>query len=170
MLNLDGTSFPGLARNTTVLREKAEEYKAGKISLDAYEFFDSMKRNEISNMSSWCSGVGELPILAIGVGILYGIHANASVDNNNWGLSVVIAWASAAWLACSIPWFVLEKKRPGQDVPPGMNIVVAGLWQLGRALTQIWKLKQTLMYFIGGWHIDCRWILLKWLNRILFAG
>ena len=129
-----------------------------------------MKRNEISNMSSWCSGVGELPILAIGVVILHSIHANASVDNNNWGLSVVIAWASAAWLACSIPWFVLEKKRPGQDVPMGTNIVMAGLRQLGRALTQIWRLKQTLMYFLGTWRMECLRVLLKRLNRLFFVG
>ena len=41
----------------------------------------------------------------------------------------------------------LEKRRPGQD--PGMNIVLAGFWQLYRAFTQIWQLKQSLAYLIG---------------------
>jgi len=46
-----------------------------------------------------------------------------------------------------MPWFVLEKRRPGQD--PGMNIVLAGFWQLWRAVTRIWELKQSLYYLIG---------------------
>ena len=142
-------SFPGLARNTSAMKEKAEEYKAGTISRETYDLFDSMKRNEISNLSAMWSGIGEIPIIAVGVGILYSVHANSSTEANNWGLSVAITWSSAAWLLCSIPWFVLEKKRPGQDVPPGFNIVTAGLWQLGRAFTQIWRLKQSLTYLFG---------------------
>jgi Vacuole effluxer Atg22 like len=38
---------------------------------------------------------------------------------------------------------------PGQAVPANMNIVTAGFWQVYRAITQIWKLKQSLMYLIG---------------------
>lgn len=30
-----------------------------------------------------------------------------------------------------------------------MNIVVAGFWQLWRAFTQVWQLKQSLFYLIG---------------------
>lgn len=72
---------------------------------------------------------------------------NEVTANNNWGLSVLIAFATGVWLLVSIPWFVLEKRRPGID--PGMNIVIAGFWQLWRALTQIWHLKQSLFYLIG---------------------
>lgn len=30
-----------------------------------------------------------------------------------------------------------------------MNIVLAGIWQLWRAITQIWQLRQSLFYLIG---------------------
>lgn len=78
---------------------------------------------------------------------MFGLRVDESQANNNWGLSVLIAFASGVWLLVSLPWFVLEKRRPGQD--PGRNIIVAGLRQLYHAGTEVWKLKQSLLYLIG---------------------
>lgn len=140
-------AFPGLARNTTVLREKAREFEDGTITREQYDHVDSMKRNELSNMAFYVQSVGEIFILAVIVGVLFGVNVNASTANNNWGLSVLIAFASGVWLLLALPWFIIEKRRPGQD--PGMNIVLAGFWQLRRAASQIWQLRQSLFYLIG---------------------
>ncbi|MCJ1379828.1 hypothetical protein MMC17_002931 [Xylographa soralifera] len=142
-------AFPGLARNTPQLRAKAEEYSAGTISRDEYDFADMMQRSRLSNMAFYIQSLGEIVILALIVGILYGVNVNASVANNNYGLSVLIAFATGVWVLLAIPWFVIEKRRPGQPLPPNMNIVMVGFWQLYRALTQIWRLKQSLIYLIG---------------------
>ncbi|MCJ1289425.1 hypothetical protein MMC34_000957 [Xylographa carneopallida] len=142
-------AFPGLARNTPQLRAKAEEYSAGTISRDEYDFADMMQRSRLSNMAFYIQSLGEIVILAVIVGVLYGVNVNASVANNNYGLSVLIAFATGVWVLLAIPWFVIEKRRPGQPLPPNMNIVMVGFWQLYRALTQIWKLKQSLIYLIG---------------------
>ncbi|KAK1067459.1 hypothetical protein LTR74_006320 [Friedmanniomyces endolithicus] len=140
-------AFPGLARNTRIMRDKAREFEAGAITRDEYDHVDSMKRNELSNVAFYIQSLGEIVILAVIVGVMFALNVNASVANNNWGLSVLIAFASGVWLLLALPWFILEKRRPGQD--PGMNIVLAGFWQLWRALTQIWQLKQSLFYLIG---------------------
>ena len=140
-------AFPGLARNTMELREKARQYEAGEITRDEYDLADSMKRNQLSNWSFYIQSVAEIFILAIIVGIMFGVNVNSSTANNNWGLSVLIAFATGVWILVAMPWFVLEKRRPGQD--PGMNIVLAGFWQLWRAVTRIWELKQSLYYLIG---------------------
>lgn len=140
-------AFPGLARNTRHLREQAVAFENGEITREQYDQEDSMKRNELSNIAFYIQSVGELVILAIIVGIMFGVNVNASTANNNWGLSVLIAFASGVWLLLSIPWFVLEKKRPGPD--PGMNIIVASFWQLWHAMRQIWQLRQSLCYLIG---------------------
>lgn len=140
-------AFPGLARNTRVMREKCQEYEEGRITREEYDHVDSMKRNELSNVAFYTQSLGEIVILAVIVGVLFGVHVNASEANNNWGLSVLIAFASGVWLLLAIPWFVMEKRRPGQD--PGMNIVLAGLWQLRRAFTQVWQLRQSFFYLIG---------------------
>ncbi|MCJ1484878.1 hypothetical protein MMC06_005051 [Schaereria dolodes] len=142
-------AFPGLARNTPQLRAKAEEYDAGDISRDEYDFADTMQRSRLSNMAFYIQSLGEIIILAVIVGVLFGVNVNASQANNNWGLSVLIAFATGVWVLLAIPWFVIEKRRPGQPLPPNMNIVLVGFWQLYRALTQIWRLKQSFIYLIG---------------------
>lgn len=115
-------AFPGLARNTPQLRAKAEEYSAGTISRDEYDFADMMQRSRLSNMAFYIQSLGEIVILAVVVGVLYGVNVNASVANNNWGLSVLIAFATGVWVLLAIPWFVIEKRRPGQPLPPNMNM------------------------------------------------
>jgi hypothetical protein len=136
-------AFPGLARNTPELRQKAEEYQAGEIDREKYDFVDMMLRNKIQNMAFIWQSVGEVFILAILVGILWALHVNDSEANNNWGLSVLIAYCTGVWVLLAIPWFMVEKRRPGQPLPPGMNLVSVGFWQLYRAVTQIWRLKQS---------------------------
>lgn len=140
-------AFPGLARNTTDIRAKAEELKNGKISRDEYDFADSMKRNEISNTAFCVQSVGATIILAVTVGVVFSTKTDSSEANNNWGLSVLIAFPTGIWLLLSIPWFFLEKHRSG--IEAGRNIVITGLLQLWRAVTQIWQLRQTLAYLIG---------------------
>ena len=106
-----------------------------------------MKRNELSNVAFYAQSMGEIVILAVIVGIMFGINVNASQANNNWGLSVLIAFTAGVWILLAIPWFYVEKKRPGQD--PGMNIVLAGLFQIYYALKSIWQLRQSFMYLIA---------------------
>lgn len=67
-------------------------------------------------MAFYIQSLGEILILAVIVGIMFGLHVNASTENNNWGLSVLIAFASGVWLLLAIPWFIKEKRRAGQEV------------------------------------------------------
>ncbi|KAL3470652.1 autophagy-related protein 22-like protein [Aspergillus californicus] len=141
-------AFPGLARNTVEMKTKADDFKAGTISREEYDFADTMKRSQLANVAFYVQSVAEIFILAIIVGIMFGLHVDDSEANNNWGLSVLIAFASGVWLLVSIPWFFLEKRRPGLDTS-GQNIILAGLKQLSLAIRQIWKLKQSLIYLVG---------------------
>jgi MFS-type transporter involved in bile tolerance (Atg22 family) len=113
-----------------------------------YDFADMMKRNELSNQAFYVQSICEVFILAIIVGIMWGLKVNESAANNNWGLSVLIAFATGVWILCAIPWFILEKRRPGQD-PGHQSILVAGFKQLGYAMAQIWQLRQSLAYLVG---------------------
>ena len=115
-------AFPSLARNTPELRLKAEQYTAGNITRDEYDFADMIQRSRLANMAFYIQSLGEIVILAVIVGVLYGVNVNASVENNNYGLSVLIAFATGVWVLLAVPWFVVEKRRPGQAVPPRMNM------------------------------------------------
>ncbi|KAF7163150.1 hypothetical protein CNMCM5623_008220 [Aspergillus felis] len=140
-------AFPGLARNTAEMKDRADAYVAGRISREEYDNADTMARSRLANVAFYVQSVAEIVILAVIVGIMFGLRVDESQANNNWGLSVLIAFASGVWLLVSLPWFVLEKRRPGQD--PGRNIIVAGLTQLYHAGRDVWKLKQSLLYLIG---------------------
>ena len=108
-----------------------------------------MKRNEISNLSAAVGAAGELAVIAIGIGIFKAMRVNLTLQNNSRGLSAFNAFGAAAELALALPWFILEKRRPGLPCPGNMNIIQAGIWQLYRAGKDIWKLKQSLIYLIG---------------------
>ncbi|KAI0156580.1 autophagy-related protein 22-like protein [Xylariaceae sp. FL1272] len=142
-------AFPALARNTPLLKEAARAYADGEITHQEYDHKDEMERSRLSNIAFYIQSVGEIVILAIIVGILFGVKANASTENNNLGQSVLIAFSTGVWLLLSIPWFLIEKKRPGLKVPPGQNMVTVGFWQLKEALGQIWHLKMSLVYLVG---------------------
>lgn len=149
-------AFPGLARNTPQLRAKAEELTNRTITRDEYDYADTLQRSRLSNMAFYIQSCGEIVILALIVGVLYGVHVTASEANNNYGLSALIAFATGVWVLLAIPWFILEKRRPGQQLPPNMNIVMVGFWQLYRAVTQIWRLRQSLLYLIGMQRHGCQ--------------
>lgn len=141
-------AFPGLARNTPEMKDKASAYVAGAITRDEYNYADSLMRSRLANVAYIIQSLTEVVILAIIIGIMFGLKVKESDANNNWGLSVIIAFGSAIWLVVSLPWFFLEKRRPGQD-PGKRSILVAGLWQIWHAIKAIWKLKQSLIYLIG---------------------
>lgn len=142
-------AFPSLARNTTKLKDSRLQYESGDITLEELDRRDEMERSRLSNVSFYIQSVGEVVILAIIVGIMFGVKVDESTENNNWGLSVLIAFATAVWLVLSLPWFFVEKKRPGMQIPPGYNIVTVGFWQLYEAMTQIRQLKQSLIFLAG---------------------
>ena len=66
-------------------------------SIEEHAYLESLQRNRFSNMSLVVSSAGEVVILAIMVGILKGINADASVENNTRGFSAIIAFSAAAW-------------------------------------------------------------------------
>lgn len=142
------SAFPGLARNTPEMKGHVDDLAAGKISREEYDFADTMKRSQLANIAFYIQSLAEIIILAIIVGLMFKIDVNASEANNNWGLSVLIAFASGVWLLVSLPWFFLEKRRPGLNQGK-RNIILAGLSQLSYAMSQVWKLKQSLLYLIG---------------------
>ncbi|PNY27033.1 Autophagy-like protein 22 [Tolypocladium capitatum] len=142
-------AFPSLARNTARLTESRRAYETGAIALEELDRRDEMERSRLSNVAFWIQSLGEVVMLAVVVGIMFGLRVDASAANNNWGLSVLIAFATACWLVLSIPWFLAEKTRPGMEIPAGLNVVTVGFWQIHEAVAQIWHLRQSLIYLAG---------------------
>ena len=142
-------AFPSLARNTPYMKDSIREYRHGEVTLAELDTRNELERSRLSNVAFWIQSVGEVAILAIIVGIMFGLHVDDSAEKNNLGLSILIAFATGVWIILSIPWFFLEKKRPGLKIPKGFNNITIGLWQLYEAGAKIWRLKQSLIYLIG---------------------
>lgn len=143
------TVHRGLNRlpNDPNILDRREAYAASSITRGEYEYMDTMKRSQLANIAFHVQSLAEIIILVVNVGIMFGARVDANEANNNWRLSVLIAFATGVWLLASLPWFFfffLEKRRPGQD-PGRRNIVVVGLEQLYHAGRETWKLKQSLI-------------------------
>ena len=144
-------AFPSLARNTTELRDAQRAFEDGDITQRELDSRDEYQRSRLSNVAFYIQSVGEIVILAMIIGVMFGVHVNGhpSDATNNRGLSVLIAFSTACWLVVSIPWFFMEKSRPGLRVPVGQNMLTVGAWQLWEALTQMWRLRQSMIFLVG---------------------
>ncbi|TBU38548.1 MFS general substrate transporter [Dichomitus squalens] len=141
-------AFPGLARDLPIVQESAAQVDSGKKSVEKHADLESMERNRISNVSFAVSSAGEIIILAIMVGILKGLKSDASTENNTKAFSALIAFSGGCWLLCALPWFFLERRRPGLSLPPGASMLTIGLKQTYIALRECMRLKQTFLYLI----------------------
>ena len=51
-------------------------------------------------------------------------------------------------MLCALPWFFLEKRRPGLALPPGASMLTIGFKQTVVAFRECMRLKQTFLYLI----------------------
>ncbi|KZO91552.1 hypothetical protein CALVIDRAFT_568118 [Calocera viscosa TUFC12733] len=141
-------AFPALARNLPHVQDERAKLASGDVTREEYELTESLARNMVQNIAFAIQSAGELVILAIMVGILKGLRSDESIENNTWAFSVLIAFAGGVWLLCALPWFFLEKKRPGNVLPPSASMVTIGLVQTYITFRQCLKLKQAFLYLI----------------------
>ncbi|CZR62665.1 related to AUT4-breakdown of autophagic vesicles inside the vacuole [Phialocephala subalpina] len=141
--------FPKLAHDLPELRQAKEELLNGSINEEQFEYKCSMARSKIMNISYVWNNVGFTVCCALSLGALFGVGANDSTQQNNWGYSVSVAVCTGFWIIFAIPWFLWEKKRPGPKLPKGDNYLTFGFKQTWFAAKQAWTLKQTFFYLIA---------------------
>ncbi|KIK32053.1 hypothetical protein CY34DRAFT_102312, partial [Suillus luteus UH-Slu-Lm8-n1] len=141
-------TFPGLVRHLPEVESSAQLVTIGGKSWDEHAEFESLSCNRVSNISFMISSIGEILILVIMVGILKGLKAGNSTTNNTKVFSVLIAFSSALWLLCVLPWFFLEERRPGLALPPSSSFFMIGFRQTYIAKRQCMRLKQMFLYLI----------------------
>lgn len=108
-----------------------------------------MARSKIMNVSWIWNNVGFCICCALSLGALFGVHADDSAEQNNWGYSISVALCTGFWIVLAIPWFLWEKKRPGPKIPRGDSYLTFGFKQTWFTMKQAWKLKQTFYYLVA---------------------
>lgn len=142
-------SFPSLARNSKTIKDAVKAYRQGEIGRDELDRREQMERSRLSNVSFTIQSIGAAVILAISIGIMHALRADMTTRNNNWAFSVVIAFAGVMWLVLSLPWFIMQRTRPGLSLPPGKTYATIGIWRFVEACKQIWTLRQSLFFLMG---------------------
>jgi len=141
-------AFPGLVRNLPEVQASANETEHGSKSIDEHSRFESLQRNRVSNISLVVNSIGEVIILSIMIGILKAVKSDVSVENNTKAFNVLLAFSGGIWLLCAIPWFIVEKRRPGLDLPSGASLLTIGFKQTFFTFRECFRLKQTFLYLV----------------------
>jgi len=146
-LSFYSAAFPGLVRGLPEVRESASKLAADppQTKPEDHAALESLQRNRLVNISFFVQAIGEIFILAVIQGMLSGIHADRDSMSNTKALSACAGFGGATWLVFALPWFFLEKHRPGQKLPRGYNYLTVAWLQLRLSVKYIWKLKQTLV-------------------------
>ncbi|KAI0698803.1 autophagy-related protein 22-like protein [Earliella scabrosa] len=134
-------------RRVAAPQESAALVASAEKSEKEHADYESLQRNRITNVSFAVCSAGEILILAVMVGILKGLLSDESTENTR-AFSVLIAFSGGVWLLCALPWFFLEKRRPGLALPSGASMLTIRFKQTVVAFRECIRLKQTFLYFI----------------------
>ena len=139
------SEFPRLARNTERTKLARRQMDAGELEPHEYEKVEMLERNRISNISTAHSNWGYLITMALALALLLPkpIADNPKVNN------YVIALTNAYWVVLGLPWFLIQKKRPGPKLPKGEHWVTIGWKQIWIALKQYKRLPYTFTYLFS---------------------
>ncbi|KLT41595.1 MFS general substrate transporter [Cutaneotrichosporon oleaginosum] len=132
--------FPRLARNTPKTIEARHKLDNGEIDAAAYEKIEMLERNRLSAISTAHSNWGYLFTLAINLSILIPLSKNPM--SNNYALAATNVY----WIVLGVPWFVLQKSRPGPRLPRGEHWLTVGWKQIGAAIRHYKRLPYTFVY------------------------
>lgn len=87
---------------------------------------------------------------AVAIGISWGVTHNSTADDVVIkAYQVLLGYFGALILLCCVPFFLVQRFRPGQDLPEGKKIWQVGPTQVWRAVKDIRHLKHALLYLIA---------------------
>ncbi|KAJ3231230.1 hypothetical protein HDU81_003923 [Chytriomyces hyalinus] len=138
-------AFPRLAKHMPSVYQKIDEGATVKEVDDEI----ALQRSRISMISTYWSNIGWAVPLLIYLGIIFMLNPDPDAGQTFWTYNASAILFGAYWLIFAVPYFLLDKKRPGPDIPAGVNIYTEGLRQAGEALKLSKKLPQVWWYFIG---------------------
>lgn len=139
------SAFPRLARNTERTKVARRQLDAGEIETREYERVEMLERNRISNISTAHSNWGYLITMVLALALLLPHPIADDPKVNNY----VIALTNAYWVVLGLPWFFIQKKRPGPSLPKGEHWVTIGWKQIWIALKQYKRLPYTFIYLFA---------------------
>ncbi|KAI8844554.1 autophagy-related protein 22-like protein [Chytriomyces cf. hyalinus JEL632] len=138
-------AFPRLAKHMPSVYQKIDDGATVKEVDDEI----ALQRSRISMISTYWSNIGWAVPLLIYLGIIFMLNPDPDAGQTYWTYNASAILFGAYWLVFAVPYFLLDKKREGPEIPAGVNIYTEGLRQAGEALKLAKKLPQVWWYFVG---------------------
>ncbi|KAH8201231.1 hypothetical protein TruAng_004621 [Truncatella angustata] len=141
--------FPKIAEDQPAAVDALNDKNNNLISGAEYTAKMETERSKTMNLSWAWNNVGAMVSCCLSLATLKGLDADASLENNNWGYSVCVATCAGLTLVFSIPWFFLQKPRPGKKIPDGNSAILMGLKNYCKTTaTMAIHLPQTFFYIL----------------------
>lgn len=140
--------FPALVRDLPKLIESERQVIDGTKSPEEHATLDMLERSKLSNISLMFSAIGSMLCILIALGICYAMGTKTVAENTKV-YSVIVGFFGVVWVISSIPWFVLEQHRPGQQLPDNTSWLTVGPKQVWEAARNVAQLKQTFLFLAG---------------------
>ncbi|KAL2213234.1 autophagy protein [Sarocladium strictum] len=150
-------TFPGLVRDLPKLIESEDKVKAGLVSAEEHNKLDAYERSKLYNLVN-IVGSGLVAVFyAIAVGITAALGTNRDNAGKVESFRVLMGYFGALTLICTVPFFILQKHRPGLQLPKDTSMVTAGPKQVWMGMKSAKQLKQCLLYLAAYFFLHEAW-------------
>ncbi|ORX37517.1 putative autophagy protein [Kockovaella imperatae] len=141
-------AFPGIVQDLPKIRQSEREVLAGTKSPEDHELLDSYERSKLNNLLNVVGSSVEVVAFCVAVGIAAGVGyaTNAEIIRS---YQILLGFFGAFTIIATVPYFIAQKHRPGQQLPDGANWLTVGFVQIWAAIKGLKYLKQCMLYMFA---------------------
>jgi MFS-type transporter involved in bile tolerance (Atg22 family) len=140
-------AFPNLIRDLPEVQESERQVIEGTKTPEEHANLDMLQRSKMSNWSYIFSGLGSALSIILTYAIVYGVGYQTQ-EQNNKVYSIIVGFFGIIWILSSLPWFLIEQHRPGQQLPDNTSWLTVGPKQIWEGVKHASRLKQTFLYIL----------------------
>ncbi|ORY27919.1 putative autophagy protein [Naematelia encephala] len=141
-------TFPEIVQDLPKVITSEQEVLSGTKSAEAHDELVSYERSKLNNLLNVLGSCLEILASAIALGIAAAIGYNTDAQLL-YQYRVLMGFLSAFTVLATVPFFIAQKHRPGQQLPEGVPLWKAGPQQVWSAAKSVRQLKQCLMYLVA---------------------
>ncbi|KAL5896250.1 hypothetical protein ACKVWC_001457 [Pyricularia oryzae] len=149
-------TFPSIVRDLPKLIESEERVKAGTESPENHSKLDEYERAKLYNLNNMTGSYVVAVVYAIAVGMIAGIGYTTN-EQKITSFRAALGYFGFMTVAFTVPFFILHKHRPGQQLPSGTGWLTAGPKQVWSAAKSAKKLKQVMLYLLAYFLLNETW-------------
>jgi MFS-type transporter involved in bile tolerance (Atg22 family) len=141
-------TFPSIVRDLPKIIESERAVKDGEKDPEEHSKLDSYERSKLYNLVNITGSA----LVAVAYAVAVGISEGIGFDTQRkliYSYSVLMGYFGAITFMCTMPFFIIHKHRPGQQLPGGSGWLTAGPKQVWSAMKSAVHLKHCMLYLIA---------------------